>query len=101
MVETHIVHSLNHFPRPYAGHPKGWRMKGPAAGWENYNLWSMKKQIFWGFICFILILISSMSLSGQVDKGTLMGNEQGTKFCCAAGNNDCGAARCKEGVDIE
>lgn len=42
-----------------------------------------------------------MSLSGQVDKGTLMGNEQGTKFCCAAGNNDCGAARCKEGVDIE
>jgi len=57
----------------------------------------MKKQIFWGFICFIFILV----LSSSMDKGTLMGDEQGTKFCCAAGNNDCGAARCKEGVDIE
>jgi hypothetical protein len=53
MVETHIVHSINHFPQPYAGHPKGWSMRGPAAGWKVLSQSVMKYFIF---TLFLLIL---------------------------------------------
>lgn len=29
-----------------------------------------------------------------IGKGTLYGNKAGTRFCCAAGDNDCAAAAC-------
>lgn len=32
--------------------------------------------------------------SVYADLGTLYGNEAGTRFCCAAGTNSCGAAEC-------
>ena len=32
------------------------------------------------------------------DKGTLYGNEEGTKFCCCPGTNDCSATDCPSGI---
>jgi hypothetical protein len=31
---------------------------------------------------------------GGGSKGTLYGNSSGTRYCCCAGNNDCGAVAC-------
>jgi hypothetical protein len=44
------------------------------------------------FVVITLLTVSAMLANG--DKGTLMGNAEGTMFCCAAGTNDCAAAKC-------
>jgi len=53
------------------------------------------------FGLFINFNPSSSSLSLNTieasagDKGTLMGNQSGTRYCCAAGENHCVAAKCE------
>ncbi|QOI96127.1 MAG: hypothetical protein HRU69_00945 [Flammeovirgaceae bacterium] len=48
-----------------------------------------------------LVMQTMPYIHASVDKGTLMGNPEGTQFCCAAGTNDCGAVRCGSGGNNE
>lgn len=45
-------------------------------------------------ISFIMLILPSKMRAQQSERGTLMGNPEGTAFCCASGTNSCSAAKC-------
>jgi len=58
----------------------------------------MKRKLVYASAVAILsafAFLGSSSSANAFGKGTLMGNESGTKFCCASGTNSCSAAGCK------
>jgi len=46
------------------------------------------------FLFFLTGIISLTKTNASENKGTLYGNSAGTRYCCAEGNNGCGAAPC-------
>jgi hypothetical protein len=50
------------------------------------------------FSALMIGLLVSGFKSKEAGEGTLMGNAEGTKFCCAAGTNGCEAAPCPKQI---
>lgn len=62
----------------------------------------MKKRSFYSvaWVAFsFAFMLSSVTAPATGEKGTLMGNPEGTKFCCAAGTNDCAAVKCSTNIE--
>ena len=58
----------------------------------------MKKKISYlagSVLVLAAVSLGSINRASAFGEGTLMGNESGTKFCCASGTNSCSAAGCK------